>query len=206
MSALQKTLRLFWALALLAALPLLTGCGKPRNVVLLLPDPDGHVGQVVVRTQGGQAQLTQAGSAVRVASAKSAPSQPEQLTPAESEALFGAAQRALPEKPVRFILYFDSETTRLTPESQALLPKVLATAKERDSHDIAIVGHASAAGDENYNVDISRRRAEAVRKLIVKAGLPPQGIEVASHGSANPLVMSANPHEPKNRRVEITVR
>ncbi len=195
-------------IALCAALLvlLLSGCGKPRNVVQLMPDPDGHVGQVMVTTQAGSAQLTQAGCAVRVADAKSMPTPPEDLTEAESEALFGVAKRALPEKPVRFILYFESETTRLTPESQALLPKVLATAKERSSRDIAIVGHASAAGDANYNIDISRRRAEAVRKLVVKAGLPPEGIEVASHGSANPLVVSSNPHEPKNRRVEITVR
>ena len=193
------------AVLLLAAL-LLSGCGKPRNVVQLLPDPDGHVGQVTVTTKGGSAQLTQAGCAVRVADDKSAPTPPEDLTEAESEALFGAARRALPVKPVRFILYFDSETTRLTRESQALLPQVLATAKERNSRDIAVVGHASAAGDENYNIDISRRRADAVRKLLVKAGLPQEGIEVASHGSANPLVVSTNPHEPRNRRVEVTVR
>jgi len=191
---------------LLLALFLLPGCAKPRNVVQLLPDPDGHVGQVVVTNQAGSAQLVQAGAAVRVADAKSAPTAPEALSTEESEALFGMSRRALPEKPVRFILYFDSETTRLTPESQALVPKVLATAKERDSHDIAVVGHASAAGDANYNIEISRRRAESVRKLLVKAGLPPEGIEVASHGSANPLVISSNPHEPKNRRVEITVR
>lgn len=193
-------------LPLLLALLLLPGCAKPRNVVQLVPDPDGHVGQVVVTNQAGSAQLVQAGTAVRVADAKSAPSAPEALSAEESEALFGAARRALPEKPVRFILYFDSETTRLTAESQALVPKVLATAKERDSRDIAVVGHASAAGDANYNIEISRRRAESVRKLLVKAGLTPEGIEVASHGSANPLVSSGNPHEPRNRRVEITVR
>ena len=132
---------------LLLALLLLSGCGKPRNVVQLLTDPDGHVGQVTVTTQAGSAQLTQPGSAVRVSDAKSLPTPPEQLTEAESEALFGPARRALPEKPVRFILYFESETTRLTAESQALLPRVLATARERASRDIAVVGHASAAGD-----------------------------------------------------------
>lgn len=193
-------------LAALVLLPLLAGCGKPRNVVLLLPDADGHVGQVSVTNTAGEARLTQAGTAVRVAGAKSAPAAPEALSEAETEALFGPARRALPEKPVRFVLYFDSETTRLTRESQLLLPQVLAAAKERDSRDIAVVGHASAAGDAGYNIDISRRRAESVRRLLVKAGLPPEGIEVASHGSANPLVVSANPHEPRNRRVEVTVR
>lgn len=193
-------------LPLLLAVLILSGCAKPRNVVQLMPDPDGHVGEVIVTNPAGSAQLVQAGAAVRIADAKTAPSAPEALSAEESEALFGAVRRALPEKPVRFILYFDSETTRLTTESQTLVPKVLATAKERDSRDIAVVGHASAAGDASYNIEISRKRAESVRKLLVKAGLTPEGIEVASHGSANPLVISSNPHEPKNRRVEITVR
>ncbi|MHC1701116.1 MAG: OmpA family protein [Humidesulfovibrio sp.] len=69
-----------------------------------------------------------------------------------------------------------------------------------------MVGHASKAGDEAFNIDLSRRRAEAVRKMLLKDGLPPEAFEVTSHGSANPLVDSPNPHEPKNRRVEITIR
>ncbi|MDO9632674.1 MAG: OmpA family protein [Humidesulfovibrio sp.] len=183
----------------------LAACGKSKNMVLLLPDPDGHVGSVVVTNAQGSQTLTQAGTATRTAP-KAAPTPPEVLTAQERDELFGPALRALPTKPVRYILYFMSDGVQLTSESKAQLPQVLDTARERQSRDIAVVGHASKAGDEGYNIELSRRRAETVRKLLVKDGLPQEAFEVTSHGSANPLVQSSNPHEPKNRRVEITIR
>lgn len=195
-----RLLPLVLALALL-----LTACGKSRNVVLLLPDPDGHVGSVVVTNEQGSQVLAQAGTATRIPP-RAAPGAPEVLSAEEQEQLFGPALRALPDRPVRYLLYFLSDGTQLTPESKALLPEVLSIARERQSRDIAVVGHASKAGDEAFNLDLSRRRAEAVRKLLLKAGLPPEAFEVTSHGSANPLVVSSNPHEPRNRRVEITIR
>jgi len=185
---------------------LLAGCAKPRNVVQLVPDPSGHVGVVQVTTKGGMAELTKAGCAVRVADEKSAPTPPEDLTEAESETLFGPAKRALPTPPVRFVLYFETDGAKLTPESQALLPQVLATAKERLSMDIAVVGHASKLGDENFNIDLSRKRAEFVSRLLIKEGIAKESLEITSHGSKNPLVVSQRLNEPKNRRVEITVR
>ena len=193
-------------LFLLLALALLPACAKSRNVVQLVPDPNGHVGVVEVTTSAGTAELTQAGCAVRVADAKSRPTPPEILTDAESDALFGMAKRALPSMPVKFILYFENEGTKLTPESQALLPQVLATARERQSKDLAVVGHASRQGDETLNIDLSRRRAEFVSRLLEKAGLEREDMEITSHGSANPLVSSSRKNEPRNRRVEITVR
>lgn len=194
-------------LPLLALLLLLLGgCGKPRNVVQLMADPDGHVGRVTVTTQGGSAELTRLGCAVRVADAKSAPTPPEDLTEAESDSLFGKARRALPGAPVRFLLYFESESVRLTPESQRLLPQVVAAAKARDSRDISVVGHTDRAGSPEYNLELSRRRAASVRTQLTRAGLPAESMELTSHGSANPLIESKSPHEPRNRRVEVTVR
>lgn len=201
----MRTLRTL-ILAIAAAM-LLSACGaKSKNVVQLMADPDGHVGVVHVSTKMGDADLTQAGCAVRVPDAKSAPTPPEDLTPAESEALFGAAARALPSRPVKFVLYFENDGTKLTPESQALLPQVLATVRERQSRDVAVVGHASRQGDEALNISLSRRRAEFVAKLLEKAGLAREEMDITSHGSANPLVISQRKNEPKNRRVEITVR
>jgi len=192
-------------LPLVLAVLLLCACGKSKNVVLLLPDPDGHVGVVDVTNAQGAQTLTQAGTATRIAP-KAAPGAPEVLTAQEQEQLFGPALRALPSRPVRFVLYFETDGTRLTPESQALLPKVLATATERVSRDIAVVGHASKLGDENFNIELSRKRAEFVSRMLVKAGIPQESLEITSHGSANPLVITKRQNEPQNRRVEITVR
>jgi len=184
----------------------LSACGgKSKNVVLLLPDPDGHVGVVDVRNQKGEQALTQAGTATRVAPG-TAPTAPELLSAQEQEQLFGIAERALPSRPVKFVLYFENDGTKLTPESQALLLQVLAIAKERASKDIAVVGHASRQGDEHFNIDLSRRRAEFVSRMLEKAGMVRADMEITSHGSANPLVVSTRKNEPQNRRVEITVR
>jgi len=203
MSSLRRILIL--SCVLCAAL-FLAGCAKPRNVVQLVPDPDGHVGVVQVTTKGGVAELSKAGCAVRVADGKSAPTPPEDLTEAESEALFGQARRALPSPPVRFVLYFETDGAKLTPESQALLPQVLATARQRQSKDIAVVGHASRLGDETFNIELSRKRAEFVSRMLIKEGIAKESLEITSHGSKNPLVVSQRQNEPKNRRVEITVR
>ena len=174
-------------------------------MVLLLPDQDGHVGSVVVKNDQGSQTLTQAGTATRLPTG-AAPGAPETLSAQEQEQVFGPAMRALPTKPVKFILYFVSDGVQLTPESLAQLPGVQAKAMERQTRDIAVVGHASKSGVEAYNIELSRKRAEAVRTLLVKAGLAAGDIEVTSHGSGNPLVQSSNPNEPKNRRVEVTIR
>jgi outer membrane protein OmpA-like peptidoglycan-associated protein len=51
------------------------------------------------------------------------------------------------------------------------------------------------------------KRASSVRDLLVKAGLNPSTIDVTSHGEGDPLVRTPdNRAEPRNRRVEITVR
>lgn len=192
------------ALPLLALL--LAACARPANVVQLLPDPDGHVGVVRVTTNGGATDLTGSGDAVRIRDAASAPGPVERLSDAEAEQLFGPAERALPERPVRFLLYFENEGTRLTPESRALLSQVLATVRTRSSRDIAVVGHASRQGDERLNIELSRRRAEVVAAMLERQGVAAADIEVTSHGSANPLVISRRKNEPRNRRVEITVR
>lgn len=205
-SPLLRRRPLLAAFALLPLLVLLAGCGKPRNVVQLMADPDGHVGHVTITTKAGSAELTRQGSAVRVADAKSAPTPPEDLTAEESDSLFSLARRALPAPPVRFLLYFESESVRLTKESQLQLPDVVAAAKARDSRDISVVGHTDQAGSQEYNMELSRRRATSVRTMLIKAGLPAEIMELTSHGSANPLVESKSPHEPKNRRVEVTVR
>lgn len=184
----------------------LAGCAKPKGAVLLLPDPDGHVGTVTVTNTQGAQTLSQSGAAVRVANAKAAPEAPAPLSAEERDKLFGAALRALPEQPVRFLLYFISDGVQLTPESQALVPKMLSAASQRKTRDIAVVGHASRQGDPKFNLDLSRRRADYVASLLTKGGMNRQDMEISSHGSNNPLVQSSNSNEPKNRRVEVTIR
>lgn len=201
----RRLAALLLAALLLLALPLAAGC--QRDMVVLLPGPDGQVGRVVVATKAGSQELNQAYQGSVVTSADQAPSKPELVDKAKVEADFGQALAAQPAQPARFILYFDSGTTRLRPGSEALLPQVVRQAQARRSTDISVVGHSDTAGDHAYNMSLSTRRAQAVAKKLAELGLDPADMQITSHGENNPVVKTGdNAHEPRNRRVEVTVR
>ena len=73
--------------------------------------------------------------------------------------------------------------------------------------DISVIGHTDTAGDKEYNFELSKRRAIAVKNLLVKQGVIKNFIKTTSHGEKNPLIKTGdNVIEPRNRRVEVIVR
>jgi outer membrane protein OmpA-like peptidoglycan-associated protein len=106
-----------------------------------------------------------------------------------------------------FTLLFFTGTADLTPESEAKLPDILAAIRERDSKDISIIGHSDRRGSDELNHKISLERARAVHRILAERGVPETIIETQSHGEGNPRVPTADGvSEPRNRRVEVTVR
>jgi outer membrane protein OmpA-like peptidoglycan-associated protein len=72
---------------------------------------------------------------------------------------------------------------------------------------VLVIGHTDTVGTRASNIVLGMRRAELLRKLLVEAGLDSSLIEIASHGEADLLVPTGDEvAEPRNRRVEITVR
>ncbi len=66
-------------------------------------------------------------------------------------------------------------------------------------------GDTFAAKD--YNQQLSLKRADAIKERLVRDGLDPKSISVAGRGELDLAVPTPNGvHEPRNRRVEITVR
>jgi outer membrane protein OmpA-like peptidoglycan-associated protein len=129
------------------------------------------------------------------------------LDPPDVQKRFGPALNAMPERPRHFILYFRSDTTELTAESRKLLPEALAEFERRPAGEIAVVGHTDRAAPVGYNERLALRRAQAIRDQLVALGAKREVIEVASHGESNPLIPTADGvREPRNRRVEITIR
>src|SRR5262249_9496432 len=109
--------------------------------------------------------------------------------------------------PRHFTLQFQFGTDTLTDASVALVPEILAAVKALAVPEVMIVGHTDTMGDRKSNLALGLKRAEAVRTILVQAGLSPTVVEVASHGKAD-LLIKTRDHtpEPRNRRVEITVR
>ena len=190
----------------LLLLSLAAGCAQ-RSVLVLIPDPNGKVGKVTISNPAGEQTLDKPGEATTVSGAQAKPDTPTIMDQAEIQRRFGEALAARPSPPLNFILYFRTESTQPVPSSQALLPKILAAIKQRESVDVSVVGHCDTAGSEKYNILLSRRRAEAVARKLIASGVDPKTLEITSHGSRRLLIPTAdNVHEPRNRRVEVTVR
>jgi outer membrane protein OmpA-like peptidoglycan-associated protein len=106
-----------------------------------------------------------------------------------------------------FRLYFVSGTDELTDESRAELRKVLDELRQRPIPDIAVIGHTDTVGELEANDVLSAQRAEKVKGFLVETGIAADRIQVSGRGEREPIVPTAdNVDEPRNRRVEISVR
>jgi outer membrane protein OmpA-like peptidoglycan-associated protein len=193
-------------LVLLWFVGVMTAC-SPKNVVVLVPDPDGSVGSIMVANAAGSVEIDTANQSTAIRDAETAPSAPAEIAEKEIDNIFGDALAIQPQPPVHFILYFEKDSTRLRSSSLDMLPDVLATIRTRRSEHISVVGHSDTLGDKSYNLTLSNRRALAVKKLLMKKGVDEAFIETTSHGEENPLVKTAdNVGNAKNRRVEVVIR
>jgi outer membrane protein OmpA-like peptidoglycan-associated protein len=177
-----------------------------RDIIVLLPDDQGKTGAIVVSSAGVERRLDRPGQAVTVESG-SPPGLPTVMSRQEVEKIAGPALAALPKPPSKFILYFYHDSVDLTAESQALLQNVFATIRDRAPVDISVVGHTDTLGRKEYNYALSLKRAKAVAAILRENGVDPSILHITSHGKDNPLIRTRDQvPEPRNRRVEITVR
>jgi outer membrane protein OmpA-like peptidoglycan-associated protein len=176
-------------------------------LIVLMTDPESdNVGRATVWNKSGSADLVRERDAVPVASNRR-PGPVTRISRDQVERLFGAALAALPPPPRSFTLHFKFESNELTDESARLLPAVLSAVKNRPDPEVSVVGHTDTLGPAKMNIELGTTRALFVRRLLVEAGLDAKTIEVLSHGEAAPLVPTpGETPEPRNRRVEITVR
>ena len=178
-----------------------------RTLVVLLPDSDtGVTGRAFVENKSGITDLNAARDS-STATPSAAPTAVTTMSEEEVQRLFGDTLSALPPAPVHFTLYFKFESDELTDESRALLPQILNTVKERAIPEVLVVGHTDTMGTPRANIDLGLTRANTVRTLLVQVGLDPTMLEVRSHGESDLLVKTPDETpEPRNRRVEISVR
>jgi len=176
------------------------------DLVVLLPDPGTTTaGRAIVSNPYGRLELAEAGAAARISHG----SAPESTTLDEEEIqrLFGDALASLPPAPQHFVLYFRFDSEELTDESRRLVQDVLTVVKQRSDPEVVAIGHTDTTGDPGSNFTLGLDRANRVRTLLVGAGVDASLIEVSSLGESDLRVRTAdNVLEPRNRRVEISVR
>ena len=182
------------------------GCGQ-KSLIVLVPDPDGTVGSVEVSNPAGSVILDEPYQSSSATGTTAPPAKPVAVDQDEVAKTFSEALDIQPKPPVHFILYFESNSTQLRPESEQLLPDILAAIQDSNLKHVSIIGHSDTKGNKEYNLVLSTQRALAVKKQLVSMGINVDTIDTTSHGEENPLIKTAdNVSNPKNRRVEVVVR
>jgi outer membrane protein OmpA-like peptidoglycan-associated protein len=193
--------------ALLAFAVILYGIFTHDNPdrVVLLPDADGKVGRVVVKSAGGEQLLDKAYAEADVSGRGGIAARSSDAT--EVQHRYGSTLAAQPRRPVSHTVYFVSGSDELTVESKPLLEQVKQEAAGRAAAEVTAIGHTDRVGRLEDNDALSKKRAEVVRDALMSVGIPATQIETAGRGEREPIVPTADEvAEPKNRRVEISIR
>jgi len=102
-------------------------------------------------------------------------------------------------------LYFDHDRDTLTAESQPALAEIVEFLEGVPDEAFYIVGHTDNVGTFAYNLDLSRRRAESVRRSLVdEYGIAPERLQAHGSGPTSPVRSNAaDSGRAANRRVEL---
>jgi OmpA-OmpF porin, OOP family len=99
---------------------------------------------------------------------------------------------------------FALDSAEIRPDSGVLLGQLFDSLKRGKSAKVVIEGHTSSEGAEQYNLDLSRRRAEAVVAELVRRGIAAGRISAVGRGESSPIASNADEAgRSLNRRVEV---
>ena len=173
--------------------------------VILLPEPDGSVGKIIVSANGTEQLLEKAYAGVEVDAGRTASIQESASVVQER---YGSVLGARPPRAVSYVVHFaKGSATDLAPESIPVVEQMKAEMVARPVPEITVIGHTDRVGKVEANDALSLKRAETVRDILLRTGVKAEGMEVVGRGEREPLIPTADEvAEPRNRRVEISVR
>lgn len=104
-------------------------------------------------------------------------------------------------------LFFAFNESIILDESYFELNRIVKILKENSNLSIEIHGHTDSDGNDNYNLDLSKRRAISVMNYMVKQGVPEEKLSIRYFGSKNPVASnSTEKGKAQNRRVELKIK
>lgn len=194
------------------ALVVLAGCATkepiasgPKDRVVLLPNKDGSPSAVVIRSGGKETLVDKPFSAATVSDKGAVETQAD--SQASIDARYAPVLQTQPARPVSFIVYFVSGKDELMPDSRPVLDEIRAELQRRQAPEITVIGHTDRVGTVSRNDALALQRAQTVRAVLQGLGIGDGSIAVAGRGEREPLVQTADEvDEPRNRRVEISIR
>jgi outer membrane protein OmpA-like peptidoglycan-associated protein len=134
------------------------------------------------------------------------PPQPQRK--AEAKPAPSAIEEQLKEKKKVDIygIYFDFASDHLKPESTPVLDEIAAVLKDNPDWNLTVNGHTDNVGGDPYNLDLSKRRAAAVKlALVTRYRIAPERLSTDGFGASRPVDTNDTlAGRARNRRVELT--
>jgi OOP family OmpA-OmpF porin len=101
---------------------------------------------------------------------------------------------------------FDTDKATIKPVSYPELDDVVKVFEENPELRVEVDGHTDSQGSDAHNLDLSQRRAAAVREYLVGHGIAAQRLEAQGFGESRPIADNDTAHgRALNRRVELKV-
>jgi len=119
------------------------------------------------------------------------------------------ATTAAPPPPAAqtYEVYFEFDRATLTPDARQVVREAAQNVAKGNATQIVATGHTDTVGTDSYNIALSKRRAGAVRAELIRDGVSGSEITTSGVGETDLAVQTGpNVNEPRNRRVEITVK
>lgn len=102
-------------------------------------------------------------------------------------------------------VYFSYDSSEITPEMKAIIDKHMNFLLKHSDIKVILEGHTDERGANSYNVVLGEKRAQAVKDIIIEAGVPDTQIEIISYGELKPLGSGGNESSwSKDRRAVFT--
>lgn len=101
---------------------------------------------------------------------------------------------------------FDFNSAELRPDSAPILDQAVANLGENADVLVVVEGHTDNVGTDEYNQELSVRRAESVFRYLVNRGVAPERLRIEGHGKSRPVATNDTEQgRSQNRRVELRV-
>lgn len=108
------------------------------------------------------------------------------------------------------VLYFEFDDSGVTERTRRQLAIVSDILKQSPTRKLRINGHADAKGSDDYNAQLSEKRASSVRDTLISQGVTPTQIITEAFGETRPRNPNFNPdgtdntsNQSRNRRAEV---
>lgn len=114
-----------------------------------------------------------------------------------------AAAAAAAPSALSLPVQFDFDSATIQPAAQGQLDALAEGVKLLPADQVVVIeGHTDATGTDDYNQQLSRRRAAAVKQYLVQThGIEPRRLRDTGVGKRQPIV-GTDPYAPENRRVQ----